>query len=320
MEYIFQPLENTIPSPTTPWDYALKGLIEGFLGGVEIVLPYAIPLMLILALLEDSGYLPRLAYVADSFFRFLGLSGRAVIPFITGYGCTVPAIMGLRSIPDERERRLAALLVPLVPCSARTVVLLALLVPLIGPVWGFGFYLFNLLVVAVVGKALERILRLRTPGLIMAIPPYRVPSAKVILWKIFLRMKDFFTWAWPILIVGSVALELGGYYNVNSVISSVFKWFTDLLHLPKETTIPLLFGLLKKELAVPMFYNAIEPIKDSVTFGQKLRFSMFTLFYIPCISTIAVIWKEFGGRWALLSSLINLVTATAVAMLFLWIR
>ena len=317
-EKAFEPLEK-IQLPPTFWGIVLKGAIDGFLGGAEIVIPFAVPLLFILALLEDSGVLPRLAYIADTMFRFFGLSGRSVIPFVIGYGCTVPGIMALRSLPDERERRLSALLLPLIPCSARMVVLLAIAVPLIGPIWGFSYFIFNLIVVAIVGKILEKKLKLSNYGLIIAIPPYRLPSLRVALWKLYLRMKEFFVWAWPMLILGSILLELGEFYRFNQIISLPFIPLVKFLRIPVKSTVPLLFGLLKKELAVPMFLNAVGGLK-AVTLGEALRFTIFTMFYIPCVSTIAVIWREYGGRWALLSSLVNLVTAIVVTMGFLWIK
>ncbi len=319
LESLLEPLEN-VSYPPTVLGAVLKGLTDGVLGGVEIVLPYFLPLLFFMVLFEDIGYLPRVAYIVDSIFRYIGLSGRGVIPFIIGYGCTVPAIMALRGVSDERERKLASLLIPLVPCSARSIVLFALVVKLTGPIIGFSIYLFNLIVIGIVGKLLSEQLKLKSPGLIMTIPPYRLPNIGTIFWKVYLRLKDFLVLAWPLLITGSVLLDVGNVLGYNELLVRPFLPFIKgIMGLPELSAIPLLFGILKKELTVPLLASLLPEGLRQLTIGEGLRFSLFTLFYTPCLATIGVIWKEFGFRWAILSVAVNTITALLITCAFRWV-
>ena len=150
----------------------------GIFGGVAIVLPYLLPFLVGLALLEDSGYLPRVAFLMDNLMHFLGLHGKSIIPFILGYGCSVPAVMSTRILESPRDRLVVSMLAVLVPCSARSVIIFALVAYALGPYWALGVYFFNLVVIALLGKVSTWILPEVSPGLLMEIPEYRFPTWK----------------------------------------------------------------------------------------------------------------------------------------------
>ncbi|HZE20857.1 MAG TPA: ferrous iron transport protein B, partial [Desulfobaccales bacterium] len=142
----------------------LDGLLMGIFGGIAIVLPYLVPFLLGLALLEDSGYLPRVAFLMDNLMHFLGLHGKSIVPFILGYGCSVPAVMATRILESPRDRLIVSMLAVLVPCSARSVIIFALVAYALGPWWALGVYFFNLVVIAVLGKVSTWVLPEASPG------------------------------------------------------------------------------------------------------------------------------------------------------------
>src|SRR5678815_29305 len=126
----------------------LLGVMQGIAAGVAIVLPYLLPFLFGLGLLEDIGYLPRVAFLMDALMHRIGLHGKAIVPFLLGYGCNVPAVMSTRTLEEPRDRYLAAALATLVPCAARLAVVFGLVAYYLGPLAAFGLYLFNLIVIA----------------------------------------------------------------------------------------------------------------------------------------------------------------------------
>jgi ferrous iron transport protein B len=161
-----------------------EGLFMGIFGGVAIVLPYLTPFLLGLALLEDSGYLPRVAFLMDNLMHRLGLHGKSIIPFILGYGCSVPAVMATRILESPRDRFVVALLAILIPCSARSVIIFALVAYAIGPYYALGVYFLNLVVIAALGRVSTWICRRFPRGCSWKFPntaaPPGVTSAEVL--------------------------------------------------------------------------------------------------------------------------------------------
>jgi len=173
--------------PKEAVDLLVNGVIGGIAAGITIALPYIVPFYIILALLEDSGYLPRAAFLMDNIMHKIGLHGKAFIPLILGYGCTVPACIGCRIMETKRERFLAAFVVMLIPCAARTVVILGLVGKYVGLPAVIGIYLFDLLLIFGVGRVAFKVLPGDPVGLIMEMPNYKKPSAKTIAIKTWSR-------------------------------------------------------------------------------------------------------------------------------------
>lgn len=290
-------LQAFLPTGTLAWAL-VSGILQGILGGLAIVLPYLIPFLLGLSFLEDLGYLPRIAFLADSLMRRLGLDGKAVVPFILGYGCTVPAVLSTRILEASRDRFIAAALSTLLPCAARLTVVFGLVAFYLGPRLALGIFLADLFLVALTARVLARLLSQEPPGLILEMPSYRVPTLQGLLRKTAFRVREFAVQAWPILILGSVVLSLLEFFRTDAVINALMRPLTWVLGLPAATGIPLIFGVFRKELSMVMLGQALggTDFSASLTPTQMVTYTVFVVLYLPCLATLAVLRREFGPR------------------------
>ncbi|MEM3726644.1 MAG: ferrous iron transport protein B [Candidatus Bathyarchaeia archaeon] len=294
--------------PQNAVDIIDRGILGGIIAGITIALPYIVPFYILLALLEDSGYLPRAAFLMDNLMHKMGLHGKAFIPLMLGYGCNVPACIGCRIMETERERFLAAFVVTLIPCAARTVVILGLVGRYVGLQAALAIYAFDLVLIFVLGRIAFKALPGEPVGLIMEMPLYKRPSIKNIALKTWSRTRDFVYIAFPIIVVGStllVALDMSGFMNY--IVEGLNPLIAGWLGLPVEAGIPLIFGVLRKELTL-ILLSELVPIQ-SLTAVQMIVFSLVTMIYIPCIATIAALNREFGWRKALAVTLIDVSLA-----------
>jgi ferrous iron transport protein B len=294
-----------------------EGLFLGIFGGIGIVLPYLLPFLLGLSLLEDSGYLPRVAFLMDNLMHRLGLHGKSIIPFILGYGCSVPAVMATRILESPRDRLVVALLAVLIPCSARSVIIFALVAYAIGPWWALGVYLLNLLIIAGLGRLSTALIQEVSPGLLMEIPEYRLPTWTNVWRKSWRSLKDFIVVAWPILIIGSTVLSLLKFYGFETYVNALLRPLTGLLDLPAAVGTTLIFGIMRKELSLVMLNEALGTtrVHTVLTHTQLLTFTVFVIFYIPCAATIAALSRETGWKGAALAVIGSLVLALVLALL-----
>jgi ferrous iron transport protein B len=300
--------------------YLTEGLIQGVGGGVAIVLPYFLPLLFMMALLEDLGYLARAGFLLDAFMHRIGLHGKSVSPFILGFGCNVPAIVSTRILESHRDRVLTALLIPFIPCAARTTIILALVAFYLGPFWAMGFYVANLAVVALVGGLISLFLKEPSPGLILEIPSLKAPRPASVLRKTWLQVYSFIRFAWPILIAGSVVLSLMGYFGADRLVNDILAPLVSKgLGLPRELGVTLVFGFLRKELSLIMMLQALgveyQDLLTVITKEQIIVFTVFISFFIPCLSTFAILWKEIGKKWAFVSAGLSV----SVALVLSWL-
>ncbi|KUK99365.1 MAG: Ferrous iron transport protein B [Parcubacteria bacterium 32_520] len=307
-------IERNIDSGTLLFS-VINGIIQGLAGGIAIVIPYLFPFLLGLAILEDLGYLPRIAFLLDAFLHKIGLHGKAIIPFILGYGCTVPAIMATRILESERDRFITSVLATMIPCAARMTIIFALVAFYISPQAAFSVYILNIIVIILAGMILSRLLPEITPGMILEIPTYHIPTIKVVLAKTWLRMKEFIFVAWPLLIVGSTILSLLEYYEADMVINKILFPLTSLLGLPLVVGTTLIFGILRKELSMLMLMQAIgtSNVAAVMSTTQIMTFTVFIIFYIPCVATLAVLWREIGTKRTLFTVAFTLVIAIILA-------
>jgi ferrous iron transport protein B len=289
--------------PSVAVDLIVKGIIDGVAAGITIALPYIIPFYIILSVLEDSGYLPRAAFLMDNVMHKIGLHGKAFIPLILGYGCSVPACIGCRIMETKRERLLTAFVVLLIPCAARTVVILGLVGKYVGLAAVIGLYVFDLLLVFALGRIAFKALPGEPVGLIMEMPNYKRPSAKTTLIKTWSRTKDFVYVAFPIMIVGSLAVEAFALSGLMpSFVTAVSPLMTWWLGLPAVAAIPLIFGILRKELTLVLLATTLASVGLTLTSlspVQMIVFALVVMIYIPCLATIAACKKEFGWKKAL---------------------
>jgi ferrous iron transport protein B len=267
-----------------------------------MVLPYVISFYLILSLLEDIGYLPRLAILLDNLMHRLGLHGFAVIPVLLGFGCNVPGILATRTLESKRERFIAATLISIgVPC----VPLQAMIFGLLGAFGGFyvaGVYLVLLCLIVVLGAILNHTLTGYSPEFLLEIPPYRFPPLPTLGKKLYFRIKGFLMEAVPIVIIGVLFVNVLIYFKLFDFITSISApIIRGLFGLPKEAVVALVIGFIRKDVAVGM----LMPLGLSA----KQLFIAATLLAIsfPCIATFIVIWKELGFK--------DLIKATSIMVI-----
>ncbi|BBB33562.1 ferrous iron transport protein B [Thermotomaculum hydrothermale] len=292
-KYIETSISNKMLSLT------LIGLVQGVGGALGIAIPYIVPFLIGLAILEDTGYMARIAFLADSIMHKIGLHGKAVVSFVLGYGCSIPAVMAARNLENTRDRVITAALSVLIPCSARTVIIFGLVGFYIGKWYAIALYIVNILVIGIIGRILTRIDKKLVPGLVLEIPEYHMPVLKNVLIKTWIRIKDFITVVLPLLIVGSIIMVYMEHYSVDTIINSALKPLTVyLLGLPEKVGTTLIFGIFKKELSLMMLFQALgtNNLGTVMTHTQMFVYAVFTLFYIPCISTIPVLYRETGKK------------------------
>jgi len=300
--------------------YLVDGLFQGIGGGIAIVLPYFIPLLFLMSLLEDSGYLARVGFLMDVFMHKMGLHGKSVSPFILGFGCNVPAILSTRILESRRDKILTCLLIPFIPCSARTTIILALVAFYLGPFWALGFYLFNMLLVGLLGKIISLFFKSPSPGLILEIPSLKLPNLMNIWRKIYFQLKSFVQFAWPILIAGSIVLALMQFFRLDASVNFVLAPLVEgALGLPRDLGVTLIFGFLRKELSLIMMLQALgsdyQGLMAVITKQQLVVFTVFISFFIPCLSTVAMLWKEIGRKYAFISMGLNTSVAIILSLL-----
>ncbi len=295
--------------------YMFKGLYDGFTGGLAIVLPYLVPFLIGLAFLEDVGYLPRIAFLMDAIMHKIGLHGKAIIPLMLGYGCNVPGVMAVRVLESSRDRLIASILTVLVPCAARMSIIMGLVGFYLGGSWVFFIYALNLFIIALLGWGFSKLLPGYCEGLIMEVPPYRFPTIRGIIAKMWLRLREFIVIAWPLLLAGSVILSLLSYYGLEAKINAFLRFLTYSLGLPLEVGVTLIFGILRKELSLLMLKQALGGDLKLLLPSQMLVFTIFVVFYFPCISTLGALVKEVGWKRSLLIVIFTIFLAFILASL-----
>jgi ferrous iron transport protein B len=293
-----------------------RAVVDGLIGLVGIVVPYMIPLVLLLVALEEAGIMQRIAFVVDRGFHRIGLHGGLAVPFLLGLGCNVPAISAAARMGRGRERVVASLLITFVPCSARSAIILALGGKYLGGLGVFVIFALTLVVIAILGRLLAPRFGEAMPGLIQNTPAYRLPKLKALLQETWERTRDILTIVTPLLVGGSVILALFSHVGadgvVNTVLTPITSWW---LGLPVVLGVPILFGILRKELSLLMIYQALGTfeIMPLLSATQIYTFLIFLTFYIPCISTFAVMLKTLGRREAWYSVALSVVIALVIA-------
>jgi ferrous iron transport protein B len=220
--------------------------------------------------------------------------------------------MASRILESPRDRFITATLSVLIPCAARTTIIFGLVGAYIGGLAAAGLYIFNIIIIMIVGKIMTKFIPEITPGLIMEIPPLRIPAIKNIYMKTWFRLKDFTVIAWPLLIISSVFLSLLQYFKIDVIINKLISPFVSfLLGLPEASGIVLLFGILRKELSMIMLFQAMQTtdLNTVMTNIQLITFTVFIMFYIPCIATIGVLIKEVGIRKAIIITFLTIILA-----------
>ena len=293
-----------------------RAVADGLIGLVGIVVPYMIPLVLLLVALEEMGVMARIAFAVDRAFHRIGLHGGVAVPFLLGLGCNVPAIAAIGQTTKGRERVMASMLVTFVPCSARSAIILALAGKYLGGLAVCAIFLLTMVVIALLGQVLRRRYPRGGPGQVQEIPPFRLPRWRPMLHETWARTRDILTIVTPLLVGGSVVLALLAHVGADRYINAMLSPITTAwLGLPVALGVPILFGVLRKELSLLMIYQALGSFEvgrylDPV---QIMTFLLFLTFYVPCISTFAVMLKTIGRRDALFSVSLSVAVALLVS-------
>lgn len=281
-------------------------LTTGLYVALGMVLPYVFAFYAVLGLLEDVGYLPRLAVVLDSLMHRLGLHGYAVVPILLGFGCNVPGILATRVLDTRRERFIAATLISIgVPCAS----LQAMIFGLLGP-HGLRYILLVYGIIAIVWFVLGNILRITTkdflPEIILEIPPYRRPSFKTLWKKLAMRMRGYLVDAVPVVLVGVVVISLVHMTGAFEAIArAVEPFMQQAFGLPAETALALVVGFLRKDVAVGMLAPlGLAPL-------QLVKATVLLTLTFPCVATYAVMLRELG--WADTAKATGLMLFVAMA-------
>ena len=295
------------------WD----GGFGGFFGALGGVLVYVIPFFLTIEILQDSGYLPRAAFLMDKIMHVLGVHGKTVITMILGFGCNVPACAGCRIMETEREKKISIALTSLIPCAAVMTVVLGLVGRYLGLGWVLILFLINFLVILIVGRILNKTLPGTCTELIMEMHEYRTPNYKVIFKQTWLRSKEFIFKALPIIIILGVSLEIIFILNVLEPINLILSPITVFwLGLPAITGVFLIYGILRKELTLVLLVLFAESVGYTLSTLlnpiQMITFSLVTMLYIPCFATIIVIAKQTSWKYAIQIALLEIGLALLI--------
>ena len=316
-EHVFQahvtPALTHVFERLLPWA-PLRELFVGDYGALTMGLRYALALILpiviffffVFAIIEDSGYLPRLAMLIDRVFKLVGLSGRAVIPMVLGLGCDTMATLVTRTLPTRRERLIATFLLALaVPCSAQLGVILALLGnrPRALLVWAMVL----VVVFLVVGALTARLLPGVKPSFYMEIPPLRWPQLSNVLAKTYLRVKWYLAEVLPIFLVASVLIWLGQLVGLFDLLVNLLRAPVLAAGLPAECARVFLFGFFRRDYGAAGLYDLN---KQGLLNGNQLAVACVALtLFLPCIAQVLVNMKERGWKAALAISAVVLVIA-----------
>ena len=304
------------------------GIIAGG-GGVLTFLPMIAILFLFLSILEDSGYMSRAAFVMDRTLRHFGLSGKAFIPLLMGFGCTVPAVMGARTMENEKDRRMTIMLVPFMSCSARLPIyglLVSAFFPSHRALIVVSLYLIGICLAILSGLILKRfVFRGAAAPFLLELPPYRVPTVRNVATHVWEKVKDFLSRAATLILAMSVVLWLLQSFtpglqfttDVSQSLLSGIGSFIAPLFIPCgfgvwQAAVALLTGLIAKEAVVSsmrLFYGfsltasgAAVALALSGTFTPvaAYAFLVFCALYTPCVASIATIRREMGSaKWTL---------------------
>lgn len=289
-----------------------NGVFGGLVAGITLVVPYVIPFYVMLAMIEDSGILTRVAFMMDSAMHKIGLHGKALIPLILGYGCNVPAIRGCRIMETRRERLLAAFAVTFAPCAARTILILGLVATFVGAGWALALYAIDIVIIFALGRIALKVIPGQSTGLIMEMHSFKTPSFSVISKQTWTRTKSLIYIVFPTYIVGSALVQVLYAVGVLKPMSDALSPLTvTWLGLPAITGILLILGVVRKEfilLASVVVFGSTN-LTLFLTPVQLITLALVGILYIPCLSTIAVLAKEFGWKAAAAISMANFATA-----------
>ncbi|NES76556.1 MULTISPECIES: ferrous iron transport protein B [unclassified Okeania] len=330
---IVEPLAQLFPEIVQ--DFLINGVWAGVTTVASFV-PLIIVFFIIMAVLEDSGYLSRSAYLIDAFMAKLGLDGRSFVLHIMGFGCNVPALMGTRVMRSPALRLLTMLIIPFGLCSARLQVFVFIIAAVFpngnGAIVLFSLYILSFLVAIITAALFQGVYKNEEP-FILELPPYRLPTLKQVLLRSWGEVREFLVRASGFITVGCIAVWVltslppgaTGLDTIGGKIGQFMSPIMDPIGINPYLTLSLFFGFIAKEIVIgslAVIYSMSEQnvssnIAETVTFIQGYSFCIFCLLYTPCLSTLATIVKEAKSwKFSLLSLVFPLVLAWVSSFIF----
>ena len=301
----------------------MSGIDSSISAILGLVIPYIMVFYIILGVLEDSGYLPRAVVLLDRTLHRLGLHGNAFIPMMVGLGCNVPAIMSTRVIRSKRERVILCTIICMaVPCSAQLATITGVTGKYAGAIWIPVIFILLIALGFVSGVILNKRMRYEPSNLAMELPELQSPKFRNVLLKMWLRTSDFFKLAVPLLIVGSIIIELLVHYELLDNIVEPMSWLTvGLLGLPAVTIIAFIAGILRKEMSYGMLVilatsQGITEITEFMSPEQFVVFGIVMSIYLPCLATMTAMYRELGPKDTVLISLATIAVAVTIGSIF----
>lgn len=296
-------------------------VIDGIFTGVGTVLsflPIIVTLFFFLSLLEDTGYMARVAFVMDKLLRKIGLSGRSIVPMLIGFGCTVPAVMSSRTLPSERDRKMTILLTPFMSCSAKLPIyafFTAAFFPKYSGLVMVGLY-FGGIVVGILFALISKrtILRGEAVPFVMELPNYRMPGARNVALLLWDKAKDFLQRAFTVIFIATIVIwflqtfdfRLSIVDDSQSSMLATIAGFLAPIFAPLgfgdwRISTALITGFMAKESVVStltVLFGSAERLASILTVGAAAPLLAFCLLYTPCVAAIAAVKRELGGKWA----------------------
>ena len=317
----------------------VEGIFDG-VGAVVSFLPIIVTLFFFLSLLEDTGYMARIAFVMDKLLRKIGLSGRSIVPMLIGFGCTVPAVMAARTLPSERDRRLTILLTPFMSCPAKIPIYAffsAAFFPGKGGLIMMSLYLMGIVVGIIVALILKSSLfKGSAVPFVMELPNYRMPSLKNVLRLLWDKAKDFLQRAFTVIFFATLVVWFLQSFDFHmnmvsnegeSMLASIAGWiapvFTPMGCGDWRISTALIAGFIAKESVVSILavlFGGTKVLMATISAAGAAAMLVFCLLYTPCVAAIASIRRELGGKWAMLvvvaQCVIAWICAFAVYLIF----
>lgn len=295
----------------------IDGIFNG-VGGVLSFLPIIVTLFFFLSLLEDSGYMARVAFIMDKLLRKLGLSGRSIVPMLVGFGCTVPGVMASRTLPSERDRKMTILLTPFMSCTAKLPIyafFTAAFFPKHGALVMIGLYVLGIVMGILMALIFKKtVFKGQAVPFVMELPNYRLPGAKNVLHLLWDKAKDFLQRAFTVIFIATIVIWFlqnfdMGLHMVSDSQNSILAMAAGLLaplFLPVgfgdwRIVTALISGFMAKESVVSsltVLFGNTEALKGSITVPGAAALLVFCLLYTPCVAAIASVKRELGGKWA----------------------
>ena len=310
----------------------INGIFEG-VGSVLSFLPIIVTMFFFLSMLEDSGYIARVAFVMDRMLRKIGLSGRSIVPMLIGFGCTVPAVMATRTLPSERDRRMTILLTPFMSCSAKLPIY-AFFVNAFFPGRGglimIGLYLLGILTGIIIALLYRSILfKGEAVPFVMELPNYRMPGAKNVLRLLWDKAKDFLQRAFSVILIATVVVWILQSFDFrfglvtdqqDSILAAIAGWLAPLMRPAGlgdwRICTALITGFMAKESVVSTLGILFgQSVSTAISAASAASLLVFSLLYTPCVAAIASIRREMGPKWAIIVVIWQCFIAWLMALL-----